>query len=52
MDVPIRFRSFVSVFPNTLKRRSHVAELVETERRRVARRRNGVCGSEEKLRSQ
>jgi hypothetical protein len=51
VDVPIRFRSFVRVFPNTLKRRSHVAELAEIERRREARRWNGECGSEEKLKS-
>ena len=33
VDVPNRLRVFVSTFPNTLKRRSHVAELAETKRR-------------------
>ena len=38
VDVFIRFRSFVSVFPNTLKSRSHVAEFVEIDKRWPAKR--------------
>ena len=38
VDVPILFLSFVSVVPNTLNNRSHVAEFVQIERSRLARR--------------
>ena len=38
VDVPILFLSFISVVPNTLNNRSHVAEFVQIERSRLARR--------------
>jgi hypothetical protein len=38
VEVFIRFRSFVSVFPNTLKSRSHVAEFAQIDKRWSAKR--------------